>query len=291
MKKDFIIWGLPLHSHTHSYVHHAFHRAALNMGYNAKWLENSESSNQHISEDSIILCCGIADDQLKVKKGANYILHNSSREDLRQEKHINLQVYTHDVLERDVQKLENNQIAFWENKTKTLYQPWATDLLPEEIDQLDPCNPFDATSVVWVGSVTNGDQGNYSELLEYNNLCKKSNIRFINSRNLSIEENILAIRNSRHAPTIQGKWQIEKGYIPCRLFKNISYGCWTETNSPTTAEMLELQTHNSLLEMFEACERFYKNPNLGLLENKMKIIKERHTYVSRLNNIISCLGI
>jgi hypothetical protein len=36
--------------------------------------------------------------------------------------------------------------------------------------------------------------------------------------------NVAAIRRSRIAPAIAGRWQVEHNYLPCRMFKNISYG-------------------------------------------------------------------
>ena len=39
------------------------------------------------------------------------------------------------------------------------------------------------------------------------------------------------IANSEIAPAIVGSWQKEHEYVPCRIFKNISYGKLGMTNS------------------------------------------------------------
>jgi hypothetical protein len=63
-----IVWGLPLHSHTHSYIHHAFARASMAMGYETCWVENSEKSNEIVRHDDIVISCGVADSFLSYKQ-------------------------------------------------------------------------------------------------------------------------------------------------------------------------------------------------------------------------------
>lgn len=284
-----IIWGLPLHSHTHSYVHQAFARASEYMGFETFWVSNDESSNSIIDNNSIVISCGVADSALKKVNGAKYVLHNSAREDLKTSDYINLQVYTHDVLSRSVEKI-NDELTFWEEKTKTLYQPWATDLLPDEIKNIEPLlHNTTNLKINWVGSVTEGEHGNVHQLNEYYKFCKELGIEFLLNRLTSLEENITLVRDSRQAPVVQGQWQIDKGYIPCRIFKNISYGCWSVTNSPTTSKLLGLKECNNIEEMFLEGENFLINGRLSSIKEKMNLVLDKHTYVNRINNIIYCL--
>ena len=37
-----IIWGHPLHSHTHSYIHEAYYRAFKYLGYDVYWFHDNE---------------------------------------------------------------------------------------------------------------------------------------------------------------------------------------------------------------------------------------------------------
>lgn len=282
-----IIWGLPLHSHTHSYIHFAFARASYHMGFETFWLENSIESNQYLQKDDVVICMGLDDNMLARKAGVNYVLHNSARNDLREENYINLQVYTNDVLNRNIENW--GDLTFWQQDNKTLYQPWATDLLPYEIENLNPNNPKCSNDVFWIGSIMIGEHGNNVELAEYAELCKKNGINFQIGRSISLEDNISLIRKSRHSIAIQGKWQVEKGYIPCRVLKNLSYGNWTFTNSQTVASLLEIPCHTKMNDMFEAAEEFLANPKIEDLHEKMKLISDRHTYINRLNNIIKCI--
>jgi len=51
------------------------------------------------------------------------------------------------------------------------------------------------------------------------------------------EENVDAVRKSRIAPAFTGNWQVEKNYLPCRVFKNVSYGQVALTNVPKFREL------------------------------------------------------
>jgi len=282
-----VVWGLPLHTHTHSYIHQAFHRASSRVGIESVWLEDSERCNEQVRQGDIVICCGVSDKNLFYKKDVKYVLHNSDRNDLRQGEFITLQVYTHDVLERNVEKI--NDLTYWENSSRTLYQPWATDLLPEEIEKIEPSFSQSST-VYWIGSIMSGIHGNIEELTTYSELCEKNGIHFKNARNLSIQQNYNLTRESRHSPVIQGKWQAEKGYIPCRIFKNISYGCWSETNSSTTASLLGLDCHTSIESMYLSLEKSARDKNEKKTLEMMNLVKEKHTYVNRLKNIMSFIG-
>ena len=283
-----VVWGLPLHTHTHSYVHHAFARASHSMGLETHWVENSRESNSVLSSDTAVICCGVADDCLELRDGVRYILHNSDRDDLRIANHINLQVYTTDVFNRETEKLESD-LTFWENKTKTLFQPWATDLLPQEIGSIDPKSFVETNDVNWVGTVNHGEQGNLDELLKYSKLCENEGLSFKHTQYVSVEDNIRIMRSSRHTPAIQGAWQVEKGYVPCRAFKNISYGCWTETNSKTVADLLGLNFHESIESLYSASEKKHKHHSSSEIREKMNLVSDKHTYVNRLKSMLYIL--
>jgi len=280
-----IVWGLPLHSHTHSYIHHAFARASMAMGYETCWVENSEKSNELVRHDDIVISCGVADSFLLYKKGVNYVLHNSDRDDLRDGSHLNLQVYTTDVLNRETENL--GDLTFWQSSNRTLYQPWATDLLPNEIASVTPVNASNQSNeVIWIGSIMGGEQGNYEEISRYASLCDMKGNVFKVARGTSIEGNIEAIRMSRHSPAIQGKWQVEKGYVPCRIFKNISYGRMSLTNSRTVADLLELDFCKDIDELYEKSESVALGCESSITRSKMKLVSDKHTYINRLEKIM-----
>src|SRR5690606_21980794 len=79
-------------------------------------------------------------------------------------------------------------------------------------------------------------QGNIDEIAILKGALSRHGITF-RERRVKDQDHARMIRESRIAPAIQGQWQVNKGYIPCRIFKNMSYGQLGITNSPTVAEM------------------------------------------------------
>ena len=106
-----------------------------------------------------------------------------------------------------------------------------------------------------------------------------------NSTTLDQEESIKYHQNALMAPTIVGGWQKEKGYIPCRIFKTISYGHIGITNSKEAYEVVNrLAIYNSDEEKLPLLG-IAQMDNITLRLNAMKIVRDKHTYVQRINTI------
>ena len=75
MFKKIIIWGHPLHSHTHSYIHNGYYKAFLSLGYETYWL-TSAPDNFNFEN-----CLFFTEDQVQhnipLVKSAKYILHHT----------------------------------------------------------------------------------------------------------------------------------------------------------------------------------------------------------------------
>ena len=41
MKYKIVIWGYPLHTHTHSYIHNSFYKAFSYLGHEVYWFDDS----------------------------------------------------------------------------------------------------------------------------------------------------------------------------------------------------------------------------------------------------------
>ena len=76
------------------------------------------------------------------------------------------------------------------------------------------------------------------------------------------------------------------GYIPCRIFKNISYGQLGITNSKAVRDLFDgnvIYSDNEE-ELLELSLPHIKNINL--IKNQMDYVKENHTYINRVNSIL-----
>ena len=72
--KKVVIWGLPLHSHTHSYIHDCFSKAFMSMGFDTIWVENtSEKINNSFLDDSLVIVCGVDCQTLSVNENCFYV--------------------------------------------------------------------------------------------------------------------------------------------------------------------------------------------------------------------------
>jgi hypothetical protein len=168
--------------------------------------------------------------------------------------------------------------------------PWATDLLPHEIEANKPARPFNKNSNIigWVGSLVYGVFGNLDQINPFIDAAEKNGLKFQHAASISTEENIKLIQNSYMAITIVGKWQHEKNYIPCRIFKNISYGQFGITNSQSSYEILE----NTIIHNNDTSQLFYDAKNkleclkLDELHSLMDFVKNKHTYINRIETIL-----
>jgi hypothetical protein len=285
-----IIWGHLLHSHTHSYIHAAFYKAFQYLGYETYWLDNTLKNKTCMNFDNCLFLteCQV-DSFLPINKNCKYILHNNDKTKFLDiiDNVVCMQVYTNDVINRD-NKI--NEYTYLSPDNKCLYQPWATDLLPEEVDKeiSNLGNQTKEKTIYWVGTIGGGQFGNINEINGFKNACLKNGINFEHKSGASDEEHKKLIQKSYLAPQISGTWQVEKGYIPCRIFKNISYGQYGITNSKKVQEIFDGQLIYNLdtYSLFNDAEKLKEKQDIKKL---MQIVKEKHTYLNRINNLIELL--
>jgi len=288
-----IIWGHPLHSHTHSYIHEAFHKAFNLMGHECVWLPDREVNDENF-RDCLFLTEGQADKHIPVRRDCRYILHNCNmaryNDPVIMKNSLLLQVYTHDARDRAVnnsayQKLAPCTYLETASDCKVLYQPWATDLMPNEIYNHAL---YKERYSYWIGTIGGGQFGNEEQLAPFRRSCEENSISFRHALHLTAEENRRLIATSYLAPAIVGAWQLDKGYIPCRIFKNVSYGQLGLTNSTAVHEIMEglVICNTDTRQLFHdgvSCQ------NKSCLAAAIDLVKQKHTYVNRINTILECL--
>ena len=310
-----IVWGHELHSHTHSYIHYAFSKSFKHMGFETHWLSDTESNMDSMDfSNSLFIVHDLVCKYLPLKSNSIYILHNVEIEKLdnnlkRPRDHfikdnqtgiqadhlVYLQVFTKDCIDRDI--LDNNHPYHYylEPPHSTIYFPWATDLLPDEIDKnIEKRDVFEKDKDIYFVGFPNEAWTPFVEC------CQKNAISFhyfggtfdVNSQlNKSPSENMELIQKSIMAPAIQTNWQVDVGYIPCRIFKNISYGKMGMTNSETVNDLFG----NRLLYSKDTSELFLKgltyneNPDSKLQGELMEFVRDHHTYVNRCQYILDYL--
>lgn len=293
-----VIWGYPLNTHTHSFIHASFYKAFKSLGYDTFWFSDDNYENIDF-KDCLFITAGEQEKNIPLIKDSYYVLHNVNSKKYLDKgcKILVLQTHTkRDTLPNDV--IINNYTTYSKGEIGTLYTCWATDLLPDEIDLSQAKNIKNPKSCLWIGTFgdSTGVFQNGTELDPFFSLCRINGIEVIKinpwSSPVSFEKNKSMVNNSFIAPSIQGPWQIENRYIPCRIFKHISYGHMGYTNSSAVNEIFkgELVYERNSSDLFNKSIEFKNKPDhLERLRYLMNEVKEKHTYVNRINQIMECL--
>lgn len=249
--KRLVIWGLRKKYHTHRHIHQSFYKNAKKLGLDVIWVEDEMSSQKYIQSGDLIIAAEVhgkmvpqktrsEDYHLPVRDDVFYCLHNYRHDlftnKLRQDQYINLQFYSNEP-EFSVDEEYWSPVTIFDKATQTLYQPWGTDLLASEFKP----PVFNRNRLVfWIGSIWNDSQnrGNIEAIAELKKALSKHNLKFWHLRFIPDFLNLFFIRQARVAPAIAGRHQVKVDYLPCRVFKNISYGQLGITNVPKFKELL-----------------------------------------------------
>jgi hypothetical protein len=296
--KKVVIWGHPLGSHTHSYIHASFYKTFSYLGYETYWLNNNSEINDIDFDNCLFITEGQVDAKIPLSPNSYYILHNVDAKKYRDTGCKILILETH---------TRNNQ-GYIENVNKYIRYKnpegiphlaicWATDLLPHEIDINLARNNMNG-HCFWAGTHGGGDSTfeNGSTLYPFFDKVREINIpvKIIDpwSSPVSDEQNRIMVNKSFVSPSIQGKWQVENEYIPCRIFKNISYGHYGYSNSIQVKNIFDgpIIYENNTVNLFDSVIRKKnESSHISDLVSLMEEVKEKHTYINRIEMLLKYL--
>lgn len=298
-----IIWGHKLHSHTHSYIHSGYYEAFKKLGYPTYWFDNSDDVSNFDFSNSLFITEHQVSEKIPLKDDCLYFSHfisSNKFDNLPKDNVIELKCSYrdfHDDLAKNIviNNLENHCFYSKGPKFKIFYTIWATDLFPEEIqnniNHLEEISKLrNEKKLNFVGSI----YYNLENILFWankNNIeyCRKGASFDINSiYNCSKEENQNLIQNSVIAPAFVVHEHLEKNYVNCRTFKNISYGRMPLTNSAFINKIFD----NKLIfdeDIQKCCDKgleFEKRDDkLIIIKELMEIVRDNHTYISRVKSL------
>jgi hypothetical protein len=294
--KQVVIWGHKLHTHTHSYVHFALHRAFSYLGYATYWFDDQDALGEFDFAHTLFLTEGQVDKNIPLRSDCRYILHNCSHEKYRdlidQGNCVKWQVYTKEVNSYShLDKLAD--YIFFDQNAKVLYMPWATDLMPYEIDAMKQrIKSVEKKNIVhYVGSKYSGNFSNDKQLDAFAQACQENNIEFtLTDNRISFEDSINLIQSSIMVPALQSAWQVETGYITPRIFQIISYGQVGITNSKTVAELFngKIVYHEDAYQLGQLALTYIKHASVDQIHDVMDFVKNNHTYLNRILWLLDC---
>ena len=301
MSQKVIIWGHKLHTHTHSYIHSSYYKAFKYMGFDTYWFDDSDIQSGSLNNFDFENCIFFTEDQrqanIPLVKSAKYILHHTNLEKYNANglTYINLGNYSKwcedgisaNHKENTVEKI--GDCAFWDAKSKTLYQPWATDLLPSEID-IDNISLYDPNkdTIYYTGTI----HDNSDKIMQFMKVSNQDNKKFELKTSVSDEDNYKYTKESYISFDLRSDWHLEYGYVPCRVFKNISYGKWVGTNSETVYKIFgDFVTYEpNINNLYTKIVQDYKNMDIKKMREAMTFVKDKHTFVNRINNLLKLLN-
>lgn len=322
--RQVVIWGYKLHSHTHSYIHNAFYHAFQYRGLPVLWLDETDDISCINFSRTLFLTEHNVNKQIPCRKDCLYLTHYVDIGDypgVPKEHIIVLKMTQRDFTEEDKdwgkgvvyeELMEKRGYGEpWEYHAQVdgyhcWYTYWATDIFPEQIDEN-------------IRKLENGELetkrtreihfvGHMEEIWAFfRMLCSGNGIPFHHhgasfsrdsARNRSTEENMDLIQKSWFAPAFQSDHQVKHRYLPCRLFKNISYGKMGITNNPAMVELFEkylakgeqgLLFSRDVLDLVNQCIGYenmaYTEDGKKRLKRLMEIVRNHHTFLNRLNTL------
>jgi hypothetical protein len=298
-----VVWGLRRQWHSHRFIHQGFYETFQYLGIPVVWTDFTAAPATIEAGDFVISSNahgrGVRGTTLApLKAGAYYCFHGFGnpgyegtdrlpRHELDRKYAVDLEVF---IDKATASSDRWDASTFFNRPTKTLHQAWGTNL-PEERFRAPVISrsPF----VFWVGAIWNNDlnQGNRPEIEELRAALRGRSLRLVHLKFIPDFANIAAIRNSRLAPAIAGKWQTDKNYLPCRMFKNISYGQLGFSNVVKFADVYPGCTvpGKTIVELVDNALSLSRKDTIELIVEQQKFTRQ-HTYVHKIRNIFRALA-
>lgn len=240
MIERLVVWGGLRDLHSHRHIHRHFHETARKMGIDTVWADDLPASRAALRPGTTVIAADVWAEHLPPVEGVRYVLHNVGVDhpvmQAFGDRVLRLQVWTNDAYGE-----EWDLCRQFDRDGKVLFQPWGSDLLPEEF--LPPVFNGSSREVAFIGAIWSElyqgeDLGNFAMIEELRLLCSERGLAFRHLTHVSDATNVQTVRDARLAPAFAGGWQVAKNYLPCRVFKNAAYGALAITNVPKAAQVI-----------------------------------------------------
>jgi hypothetical protein len=293
-----VIWGFRYRYHTHRYIHLAFYQTLKKLGVKVLWLEDDKKNQKYIQADDLIIGGDMygrmmpeklkfEDYNIPLRDDVWYCLYNFKNiflDRVNKKRLINLDTYRN---EAELSNIKLDEITYIDTTKDiiTLWQAWGTNIMPWKFKK--PI--FNRTKLFfWVGSIWNDkfNHGNIQEIAELKKILAEKALKFIHVRFVPDWINIFLIRHSRLAPSIGGRHQVETNYLPCRMFKNISYGQLGFSNMKKFRDLYKdcSVLGENIEELVTNALEIKKQDYLAMVKKQQEITK-KHTYIQKMTNI------
>jgi hypothetical protein len=298
---NFVVYGFRNSYNTFGHIQEAWYRALKYKFPDRKvsWVDEMNPEDADFT-NAVVFSVNVANlSGLPKRKDCFYVIHNTDETtkeffgDMRQYSVMNYGMYT-STTNLTPDNIEVGPETYFTQQAHEAYScvilRWGTDLFPHEIEANKPTRVFneDSKEINFVGTVYENVHG------PFRTACQENGIRFVTmggfsgAAPVSIEENVRLVRASYMAPAIGDKYHAKVGYIPCRTYKNISYGCLPLTNNRYAQEAFQgrLIYNDDTYKLFYEAREQLKSYKLADLHQLMDEVAEKHTYLTKIDSVM-----
>lgn len=326
---DLVVWGLKTNTHTHHYIHRAvfyyFKHIAPTAGMRVHWYDDQPQSRlqalrwNFTPRRQFLFFASPhyeMDKHLPLISNGRYILHadwNISWPTkspitkysglLSAYRAVRWRVFRgYPTANEAITTLDLSELTFFNHGERRLTMPWATDLVPSEVDRniesvqarYRNSSLFPGNQALFVGSVWDR---NRTTMERFEIACRTHGLNLRVERIEALDDLIAATQDSHMAPSIQGlghRRSTSEFYVPDRIFKNISYGALAVSNNGGVKHLLgdavifdvdEL----TLVAKYEKAVGTFDSDSLDAAVDLMRTVRDRHTYGNRLYRCLQFL--
>jgi hypothetical protein len=287
MFSSVVIWGLCGDcTSTQRHVHRHMYNVLKKIGVPVFWCSNNKENNDVVQNGSLIIssveCC----DKIRYNKANWYAMCHTYWHIPECRNYIHLYVYGASEIGPSIAW---DETTLFNKDAHIIAQAFTTDLLP---DEFYPPTYNKNMVVNWVGSVWNDEknQGNIENIEKLRAALQKHKLELKIYQNISDLDNILRIRESRIAPAIGGEFQT-KAMMPCRIWKNISYGHLCATNLAKAVDIFypNIIYNHSIDEIIDHALSIGEKDYIEGTKAQQEIVAKNHTYLNWLYDIARAL--
>jgi len=313
--KKIIVWGYPLGSHTHSYIHGTWVKVFNFLQLPIAWYHDNSYPKDEDYSDCLFITEGFCDENIPIISSSTYFVHvavNPEKYLSTGARMIDIRYYVDSINDTnycytyptDTVKLNPDSDALYKimpndedvapkfNREvknvpyEAIYMYWATDLLPHEFNYEDASATHEKV-IYHIGTFDTNHP-----FFDMPKICEQFDISFIHKdpwiTPVTYEENIRLMKTSYCCPDFRnykGFDSTRVGYIPCRIFKAISYGHSGITNSLKVKELLgeHVEYISSIEEIIPVVER--RKDDVEWRKEAMRYVAEKHTYINRVHDL------
>ena len=312
-----VIWGHPLHSHTHSYVHQGYYDGFKSLGHEVYWFHDGDYPLDFDFNNTLFIGEGFADKKIPINDSSTYFImylpDPRKYDEAKRLVDVKLTAtnFKDHIIEwsfneskcqsmgpsvwfepktNELIKLKNDYIDVEIPDYDKMYISWASNLLPEQIN-FDDMYMERENAIYFCGTISpHGVCENWSNWEPFIQQCSENGIDFhcndVWSNPLSFDEVQKQAQKSILGVDIRSKEHVRQRLVTCRVFKNISYGHLGMTNS----EQIYQEMDGNCIYNEDPAELFHEGmanrENYDMIRKGMQYVKENHTYINRCKSVL-----